>query len=459
MFDQYIEEHRTEMVESLRSLLQIPSVKSEAQDCRPFGQGPAEALEYVLNFAKGKGLATRNLDGYAGHVEYGQDREYVAVVGHLDVVPAGNGWKHPPFGAEIEDDKIFARGALDDKGPIFAALWALVMLKDLGLQPRRSIRVIFGLDEENDWRCMEHYLASEAKPLGGFTPDAAFPLIHAEKGIATVKVEVPAENDSMLPKVLRFEAGQRFNMVPDYAFAQVDCHSETAAREWEGKLHKEARSRQIELDTQATAAIIQLTVRGLAAHGSTPGDGTNAIVHLAELLGMQSVSNGSMWRAIAGQDTGGNGLGIAASDEIMGALTVNLGIASLTDRTYSFFFNIRYPMTTCIDDILEKCHGALSDKWKATVVENRNPLFIPLDHPVIATLRRVYEEQTGLKSTPLVMGGGTYARAMPNTVAFGGLFPGREDTAHQKDEYWHIEDFLRCVSIFGHAMNDLANTL
>lgn len=459
MFDQYIQQYRDEMLGTLQDLLRIPSVKSEALPDKPFGTGPADALKYVLDLAKSKGLLVRNVDGYAGHTEYGEGNDYIAVVGHLDVVPAGAGWKHPPFGGEIQGDKVYARGVLDDKGPILAALWSLIMLHDLGMRPTRKVRVIFGLDEENDWRCMEHYFAREPAPLGGFTPDADFPMIYAEKGIATLKIEVPAESESMVPKVVRFQAGQRYNMVPDYAFAEIDCHSETAAREWETKLHKEARSRKIELGAEVHDSVIQLTVRGVSAHGSTPQQGVNAITQLAELLGIQSVSNASMWRVIASQDTAGNALGIAAHDDVTGALTVNLGVASLDKQVYSFFFNIRYPVNDSIGSIEERCRSVLSDKWRLVVVENRDPLFVPLDSPVISTLRQVYEEQTQLDSTPIAIGGGTYARAIPNAVAFGALFPGREDVAHQRDEFWYIDDFLRCVSIYAHAIYELANTL
>ncbi|QQE76837.1 dipeptidase PepV [Alicyclobacillus sp. SO9] len=459
MFQGFLETHRSEMVESLRELLRIPSVKSAAEPGQPFGAGPSQALQYVLDFARRNGLQVSNLDGYAGHVEFGNGDEYVGVLGHLDVVPAGTGWTHPPFGAELEDGKIYARGAIDDKGPIFGALWSLIMLKELGMNPKRKIRLIFGLDEESDWECVEHYFAKEPAPLGGFTPDADFPMIYAEKGLTTLRAEMAAESESMVPQVIRFEAGHRVNMVPDYAFAEVDCHSETAAQEWETKMFKEARARQIELDVQVQGSLIQLTVHGVSVHGSTPENGVNAICHLASLLGTQSVSNASMWRFIAGIDTEGRSLGIEGEDDITGPLTVNLGLGALNGTTYSFQFNIRFPVDMTLDEILERCRSYISDKWNVESVEYKAPLHLPVDSSVVKVLRKVYDETTGLDSTPLAIGGATYARAIPNCVAFGALFPGREDVAHQSDEYWYVDDYLKCIEIYAHAMYELANTL
>lgn len=459
MFQGFLDTHRSEMVESLRELLRIPSVKSEPEPGKPFGTAPSQALDYVLGFARRHGLSVSSVDGYAGHAEFGGGEDYVAVLGHLDVVPAGTGWIHPPFGAEIEDGKVYARGAIDDKGPIFGALWSLIMLKELDLVPKRKLRVIFGLDEESDWKCVEHYFSREAEPLGGFTPDADFPMIHAEKGLTTLRLDIGAENESMVPQVIRFEAGHRVNMVPDYAFAEVDCHSETAAHEWEAKMFKEARARQIELDVQVQGNLIQLTVHGVSVHGSTPDDGVNAICHLASLLGTQSVSNASMWRFVASIDTRGRSLGIEAEDDVTGPLTVNLGLGSLGGKTYSFYFNIRYPINTTLDEVLERCRSYISDKWTVESVEHKTPLHVPLDSGIVKVLRKVYDETIGLDSTPLAIGGATYARAIPNCVAFGALFPGREDVAHQSDEYWYIEDYLKCVEIYAHAMYELANTL
>lgn len=459
MFEQFIEDNKETMVQSLVSLLQIPSVEGPEMANRPFGDGPAAALQFVLDLAQQQGFRVKNVDGYAGHVEYGDGEEYVGVLSHLDVVPEGTGWTYPPFGAEIHDGKIYARGAIDDKGPALSTLWALLAIKQAGIKPKRKIRLIFGLDEESGWLCVRHYFRKEPLPLGGFTPDADFPLIYAEKGVLTIRVEYNHEPDSMNPQVVRFDGGQRVNMVPDYCNAEVECHSETAALEWEQKLLREARVRQVELSVNVNKSRVELTVQGISAHGSTPQFGVNAVVVMASLLSSQCISNASMWRTIAAQDPSGKGLGIDCSDELTGELTSNLGRAHMDEHSFVFLFNIRYPVELQQEEILQRCRSYISDKWVVGVEGHMAPLHVPLDSPVVQVLSKVYEEHTGQTAEPLAIGGATYARAIPNAVAFGALFPEQRDLAHQKDENWGIEDYLRCIQIYAQAMFELANTL
>lgn len=450
---------QADMVSSLQSLLQIPSVKEPQEPLQPFGPGPAKALSFMLEMAEREGFSVKDVDGYAGHIEFGEGEEYVGVLAHLDVVPAGAGWTYPPFAAEIHDGKVYARGAVDDKGPALSVLWALIGLRRLGFRPKRKIRLILGLDEESDWACMKHYFSKEPFPLGGFTPDADFPLSYAEKGLTTIRVEVKADVDSMSPYVVAFEGGQRINMVPDQAYVVVECHSETAASEWQQRAYKLAKQHQIDVEANVSGSRIQILTSGVSAHGSEPDQGENAITKLATLLSVQSISNASMWRAIAAQDTKGVSLGIESSDDVTGALTSNLGKAYLKDNHYVFFFNIRYPIDLTAEELLTRCREYVSDKWQVSLEDRHEPLYVPLDGPVVRTLLDVYTEITGDNAQPITMGGATYARAIPNAVAFGPLFPGQPELAHQKDECWDLQSYFLCTQIYAHAIWKLANTL
>lgn len=459
MFQSFIEHHRQEMLDTLRELLKIESVEGPAQPGMPFGPGPAQALEYVLNLAAAHGLTVENVDGYAGHVEYGPGEEYVAVLSHLDVVPAGDGWKYPPFGAELHDGKIFARGAVDDKGPALSTLWALIAIKDMGIPVRRKIRLIFGLDEESGWECMRHYFAKHSAPLGGFTPDGDFPLIFAEKGVATVCLSTRADLESMSPTVVEFEGGLRVNMVPDKAMATVECHSETAAREWQERLFREAKQRGVSVEIQVAGSRLRVTVAGVSAHGSTPEKGVNAVVALAGLLSCQPVANAWMWRFISNQDVLGKNLGIACEDDVSGPLTSNLGQAELREGRYRFRFNLRYPVREDIGALIRRLEEYVSDKWFVELENDKPPLHVPVESPIVQALGRVYTQCTGLPFEPIAIGGATYARAIPNGVAFGPVFPGQPDVIHQANECWAVDDYLRCVEIYAHAMKELSNIL
>ncbi|KRW90879.1 hypothetical protein SD51_11935 [Alicyclobacillus tengchongensis] len=459
MIGNFVTQHEPEIIASFQRLLAIESVKSHPVPGGPFGAGPAEALSYVLQLAENRHLTTKNVNGYAGHVEYGTGDEYIAVLAHLDVVPAGEGWTYPPFGGVIDQGRIYGRGAIDDKGPAMSALWALFALQEAGFVPRRKIRLIFGLDEESDWQCVEHYFRYESKPIGGFTPDAQFPLIYAEKGMATLCIEVPAEADSLAAQIQVFSGGTRYNMVPKVARATVDCHSETAARELLIKFRKVAKDLQVSLHSEVRSCFVDLTVEGRSAHASRPEAGINAIVQLAQLLGTATVSNCSMWRSIGSWDYFGRALGIDHDDGETGPLTMNVGTGELRDGVYRFHLNLRYPADQSIDELLTSMANYLPDRWRITLVEHMDPLRVDPNSTLVQTLMDVYKQFFKEDIPPLTTGGVTYARAIPNAVAFGARFPEKPSLAHQADEYWEIDDFFRTIEIYAEAMTRLANAL
>ena len=84
------------------------------------------------------------------------------------------------------------------------------------------------------------------------------------------------------------------------------------------------------------------------------------------------------------------------------------------------------------------------------------PVYMDPNGAVFSGLMDAYKSVTGdTESRPLVIGGGTYARAMDNIVAFGPVFPGRECTEHQKDEYILIDDLEKARDIYRVAMENL----
>src|SRR5690606_19096506 len=153
------------------------------------------------------------------HIEVGKGEEILGILCHLDVVPAGDGWKYPPFSVTIEDGKIYARGALDDKGPTLAAYYALKLLVDMGVDFKKKVRIILGTDEESGWRGLQYYLTKEKMPDLGFAPDANFPLIFGEKGIMNGMFTGRCEDNGLY----QLNFGERTNVVPDKAEAIVDA--------------------------------------------------------------------------------------------------------------------------------------------------------------------------------------------------------------------------------------------
>ncbi|KEO84482.1 dipeptidase PepV [Tumebacillus flagellatus] len=460
MFEKWIEQHRSQIIENTQGILRINSVGGPASaPDQPFGPGCAEALEYVLNLGREMGFAVKNVDGYAGHIEFGEGDDYIAVLGHLDVVPVGTGWTYPPFGAEIHDGKMYARGAIDDKGPSMAALHALQAVKESGVKLSKKVRVIFGLDEESNWRCMDHYFEKEPKPLGGFTPDADFPLIYAEKGILCFDVIRDRKSQESATVIVReVTGGNRINMVPDHTAIVLDVKGVDIDQVVK-QIGEIAESYNIQHELEVGDDTIKIHVAGVSVHAAAPQHGVNAIRQAGRLLAELDTAERDLWTFISEVDTEGDRLGIQLVCDVTGPLTNNMGLVHVDEKAAKFSFNVRFPVDQTSEGLLSIMQEKLGpDGYTVAMNEHANmePLYVPKDSEIVQKLLSVYEEETGDKAEPLTIGGGTYARAIPNAVAFGALFPGQEELAHQRDENWAVDDLIRCTKIYAKAIYELA---
>lgn len=452
---------RDELIKSTQEILKFKSIEEASKPGMPFGEGVAKCLEYALKVSEDLGFKTENLDGYVGYAEYGEGEDYIAVLGHLDVVPEGDGWIYPPYAAEIHDGRIYARGTMDDKGPIMASLYGLKAIADAKLPLTKRIRIIFGTNEETGSKELEYYLAKEKPPVAGFTPDAEFPIIYAEKGLTVFNIEKNLNNqqNSQL-KIKSIKGGQRANMVPDY------CEAVIAAEDKEAVINNvrlfEKKS-GYSLSTEEKKESIVIKSVGVSAHGSVPHLGKNAIMQLLECLEQLPIGEGDIVEFIRfinkhiGMDTTGERFGVGLEDEASGKLSFNVGVISMTDDKISMTLNLRYPVTFKLDDMIVPFKRTI-DGTGITIgeISHQEPLYFPEDHPLIKTLQRVYSEHTGDNPKLLAIGGGTYAKEMPNIVAFGPIFPGKPDLDHQANENIEIDDLVLCSKIYAHAMFELA---
>lgn len=391
-------------------LLAIDSVQSEATPTAPFGQGTADALKYVLNLAKDLGFKTVNHDNYIGYAECGEGEEF-AILGHLDTVPIGEGWTHNPLG-ELCDDKIYGRGALDDKLPMLCCLLACGELLKTK-QPKKKIKIIFGLNEESGWKCIDHFNEVDKLPKIGFSPDADFPVINCEKGIVNYKVSLP------LIKGFSIKSGERANIVPNKCEASLN-----------GK---------------------DYTAKGVAAHAANPYNGENAIIKMLATLSENNFEIKNIYEKLS--DYYGSGLKLDISDEASGRLTQNVGMAYCDDRL-NFILDIRYPVTFDEDFILSKLKKAFPD-GEITRTHYHLPLYVEKDNPLVTTLLSVYNECTGSDCKPISIGGGTYSRALPLGVAFGPVFPDSGLDIHCPDEYIPLKQLRLSYEIYKKAIDKL----
>ena len=458
-FKKEVLNHKEDLLKDLFELLSVRSILgTDITEETPFGSGPREALDLILSFGERDGYKTKLVENKAGHIEVGQGEELFGILGHVDVVPVVEAdWTSHPFKPEIRDGKIFARGSLDDKGPTMAAYYAVKLLDKLGVKWNKRVRVIIGSDEETGFRCVEAYFKHEEQPASGFTPDAMFPLVYAEKARATFdhKLKFVLEDGNYNYKLVKFNGGQVLNMVIASAKAELVGEVSDIKEKFENFLALE------KLDGEVTVEdTIKLTLKGKAAHGSTPQYGVNGATKLAEFLSTLGLDNNGknfvdyIVEKLA-NDPFGEKLGIDYSDNEMGEATYNYGIIDydLLKKVGIVSTDCRHPMKF---DLVARLNGVKVDNIDIEVTSTKEAHYVPKDDELVTTLMDVYRKHTGdTKNDAFVLGGGTYARCLKKGVAFGLLFPGKEDTMHQANEYLEVEDLLLATAIYAEGIYKL----
>ena len=458
-FKKEVLNHKEDLLKDLFELLSVRSILgTDITEETPFGSGPREALDLILSFGKRDGYKTKLVENKAGHIEVGQGDELFGILGHVDVVPVVEAdWISHPFKPEIRDGKIFARGSLDDKGPTMAAYYAVKLLDKLGVKWNKRVRVIIGSDEETGFRCVEAYFKHEEQPASGFTPDAMFPLVYAEKARATFdhKLKFVDEDGDYNYKLVRFNGGQVLNMVIASAKAELVGEVSDIKEKFENFLVKEKLEGEVTVEDT-----IKLTLKGKAAHGSTPQYGINGATKLAEFLSTLGLDNNGknfvdyIVEKLA-NDPFGEKLGIDYSDDEMGEATYNYGILDydLEKKVGIVSTDCRHPMKF---DLVARLNGVKVDNIDIEVTSTKEAHYVPKDDELVTTLMDVYRKHTGdTKNDAFVLGGGTYARCLKKGVAFGLLFPGKEDTMHQANEYLEVEDLLLATAIYAEGIYKL----
>ncbi len=385
-FKKAVKEAMEPLAQDISALCRINSVEGEPKPGMPFGEGPAEALAKALELGESMGFRTENFDNYVGHIEFGEGEEMLGILGHVDVVPAGEGWDFDPWGGEIADGKIFGRGTLDDKGPIVTCLYAMKILKDAGVPLNKRIRVILGTNEETDWKCMQYYL-NEVKPelpTAAFSPDAEFPLTYAEMGLLQytltrpisdevkieqyylneVKPELPTaafSPDAEFPLTyaemgllqytltrpisdeVKIEGGGAFNSVPSSASVILPAAlSEAVEKAVSESNDPTAFSCEVKEDG------LHLTAKGVGAHAAHLQEGKNAISLLMGVLGQIEIE-GELKEVVDFYNTNfgtalfGEKLGISEEDEDGGKLTLNIGRIYVGDGKLTICCDSRIP--------------------------------------------------------------------------------------------------------------------
>ncbi len=414
-----MEKYFDEIVKSIQGVISFNSCLAPAKAGAPFGEENGKCLEFFLSLARDMGFETKNFDGYAGEVIFGEGEEF-AVLAHLDVVPAGSGWTYPPFDGVIADGKLYGRGAMDDKGPAVICLYCLKALKEEGFLPKRKIKLIVGCNEESGWKCMEYYKKVARLPDEGFTPDADFPVIYAEKGILQLRLSFSLKN----PPFEKLYGGTAANMVCDFACAAPfnECINEYA---------------NPVKDTLLRAENGLLKAFGISAHASTPEKGANALQALLAFYAKTNDECAQVYDILFNDK-----LKLKEICDETGSLTLSPNLVEYKNGVLSVTVDLRVPATHALK---EPTHALNQAGISYEIIHGQEPLYNAPNGKLIQTLLGVYNRVTGENKAPVAIGGGTYARVLKCGCGFGPAFVGDEVTIHQANEYIAL-DKIRLLS-------------
>ena len=439
----FVEENYESMVKDLSALVKHNSVFSE--DEKPFGKENRAVLEEAIRLMDEKGFRTENVDYYACYGEIGEGDQTIGLVAHLDIVPAGDGWDSDPFTIIQKGNRLYGRGVSDDKGAAVASMYAMKYLKDTNYPLKKKVRLILGCNEESGSRCMEYYVEKCGSPDLGFTPDGSFPGIYAEKGMlfGTLKGK---------SNILNIEGGEAHNVVCKKVVCEVENNSFDLDK-FESFLKE--NNIEYEVEVKGTTTI---TVKGIAAHASTPDLGVNAINYLFEGLYVAGYKDDyvEFFHKFIGLDLHGERIGFESLRDEATDASCNIGVISIKDGIISASVDMRFPIETHVKNCKELWDTVKTENCCFEFEEGIEPLFFRKDSPMIKALLKAYQDVTGdLESEMKAIGGGTYAKDVSNIIAFGCGFEKDKDNIHNANESMDIDNFKKQVLIYIEAIKNL----
>ncbi len=471
MFKKYIKENQ--LISNLQELIKIPSVYEEMQnDKEPFGKNTVKALEYALKLGEALGFRTKNIDNYCGYIEFGEGEELIGIIGHLDVVPEGENWTYPPFEARLVDNKIYGRGAIDDKGPVVASLYAMKAVMDYctenSISINKRVRLILGLNEERNWKCIEYYKQHEEIPSIGFSPDADFPCIYAEKGLISpfliMDYSYYKNNDIVITSIDC--NNNALNVVPKYCSCNISVKNGIKIDDVNNLVQNIVSELKFDIDTKIiNNTELKITSSGIQAHAAHPDLGVNSISRLIILLDKLfknyniTIPLFDLFTKYIGLDYNGEKLNINIPDE-SGNLTLNVGKFYFKNDDLKIGFNLRVPINTKFE-FIEDHFSTICKEFNnvsCAFTGKKDPLYVSKDSYLVKTLCSIFNEVTSSHAEPIAIGGATYARAFDNFVSFGANLPNQKDLCHQTDEFISIDNLLLACDIYAKAIFELLFT-
>lgn len=426
-----------DLLKAIDHFVSIPSVydAKTANESMPYGVAVNNALKEFAKLGEIYGFKV-DLDKRYCELSIGESGPLIEIFGHLDVVPVNKLKDRDMFKVVNKDGVLYARGVADDKGPLLASFYAVKALKDNGLIKDARIKIFAGGDEERGGTCLDSYVKEKHKetPKYGFTPDSKFPMVYGEKAIGnfTFSKEVKFKH------VISIKGGLANNIVIPKATFIVDNINEIKDKI---KVNHEINNDEI-------------TFIGVAAHGATPQNGINAFLLGLEELGRINQDEEMIKISNAFKDYQGKGLNAYVYGEHMHNTVYNLGIATYENNILTIKINSRLPENADAKILSKNIANTLGMN---IVSENYTKYLLhDLKSNLVTALLDAYQKETNdYETMPSISGGGTYAKEVGNTIAFGAEPFNVDYKMHQDEEFIPISHLEKQMAIYAHAIHNL----
>ncbi len=461
----WFELHKEEMIEDIMRLVRIGSISDPQAPQKPFGEACRLCMDEMLKIGQEHGFYTENYEYYVGSIG-AKEKNWDNMIGfwnHLDVVPVGSNWVYQPFEPVLKDYFLIGRGSQDNKGPAIGILYMMQCLRELNIDLQHELCLFVGCDEERGMSDLAYYTEHYPTPKMSMIADSGFPVCYGEKGIIEGRM---LWKNACGNSLLDCDGGSAGNMIPDTAYAILV---------YDVELEKELRQRKsfIEIVHVRNQKGIKITAKGTSKHSAFPEGSKNAIHELAkEIASLQNVDLElkKFFHNLAylSEEYYGENLKISYADEVSGKTTCAATLLKYEKGCVGLHFNIRYAITDNAKEILVQMARIAEEKEAQWELERDSaPNYFPKEHPAVEMLTNIYNEITGENKESFVMGGGTYARKLPNAFAYGigGMTESEEDRAikeklflpghggaHEPDEALNVRLLLEAMKIYTMAI-------
>ena len=355
---------------------------------------------------------------------------------------------HSDFGGEVERVLNMADGCLllvdAFEGPMPQTRFVLQKALQLGLKP---IVVVNKVDKPN-CRPEEVYemVFDLMCDLDATEDQLDFPVVYGEKGNCHFIIKGKTDDD----KVISIHSGRVVNIVPDQAKAVLK------GTDYEESYNAFLKENNFKGSLEVVDGNTHLFLKGKSAHASQPQLGNNAASNLCHYIA--SVTDNSYAKFVDEylyNDYLGEKFNVAFTGE-MGALTVNLGILNYENNEGSLTLDLRLPHDSDNDKLVKNVDEAVN-KYGLSEEHDIGPaLYVDPNSELVQKLHESYVQFTNdHEHGPQTIGGGTYAKEMPNCVAFGCEFPGKNHHMHEENELISLDDLLTAAAIYAQSLYNL----